>query len=800
MDFKPFRLGDYLLLERLATGGMAEVYRGKLRGAGGFEKQLAIKRILPHYSSNEEFVRMFEFEARLSSQLTHANIVQIYNFQKISGAYLLTMEFVNGKNLRQFVNKVKKINYTVSIACAVYIINEVCKGLDYAHSRKDETEGKPLNIIHRDMSPQNVMLSYEGAVKIVDFGIAKARDRADETRSGVIKGKFGYMSPEQANGESIDSRTDIFSNGIMLYELTTGKRLFQTDNDIATLKLIQECMIAVPTKINPKIPLDLEKIILRTLTKDRNTRFQTAGQMHRALQEFLNKHFPSFTQKDLADILHSVFVSEMEMEQKRSEDINRQSIPFSQGEVSTRREDSSLSVHSRTENEPVTNFDKEEETGFTFGEDSGLSDLLKEIEDQSKSNQPVRSISRSAAKEVSIQSPTEVGTSTEAKTSVRNEEKEVATELKTIVSRPEDSVSSPSHSNPEMKGEVTKIEEIQESSATPAVSINREPYTHTPTLPNMGLAKDIGASRKSISYPNRSVTEQPIEIETQSKVESSQTSPHKIEPNSQNIEKSITQDQKLSKDTQGNFRLPKSEPLIELAGAKKRIHDAHRMEEVAEPKKHHSVSWVTLVLVAVITYAGVELIQRGLQKEPQKMVVETILPERPVAAVPKPKVLPPNPTPAAVPIAGDLCTLKAETDPPGAVWSVNGQNKGVVGVALVACNEWVEVVIKKAGYETLSNRIKAQKQMKPYRFTLKAAAEGILEFKLNYRARLFVDGSEIQTYDADKFYTLSLPAAQDVKLRFLNETLTIDTETVVRVKKGQMEHRQFKIDELPRYQ
>src|SRR3954447_1202237 len=153
LEFKPFKIGKYLLLERLATGGMAEVYRAKASGAGGFEKQLAIKRILPSYAENEEFRRMFEYEARLSSMLTHANIVQVYDFIKSSETYLLAMEYVDGKNLRQFINKIKKIGFTLPIEFGVYIISEVCKGLEYAHKKKDDLTGRPLNIIHRDMSP-----------------------------------------------------------------------------------------------------------------------------------------------------------------------------------------------------------------------------------------------------------------------------------------------------------------------------------------------------------------------------------------------------------------------------------------------------------------------------------------------------------------------------------------------------------------------------------------------------------------------------------------------------------------------
>ena len=187
MDFKPYKMGKYLLLERLATGGMAEVYRAKSTGASGFEKHLAIKRILPDHLEDDTFRRMFETEARIGSSLQHSNIVQILDFVKFGETFLLVMEFVNGKNLRQVVNKLKKLQYSLPIECTLFIINETCKGLDYAHSKKDDFTGQPQNIIHRDMSPQNIMLSYDGSVKIVDFGIANWKDKLEQTKSGVIR-------------------------------------------------------------------------------------------------------------------------------------------------------------------------------------------------------------------------------------------------------------------------------------------------------------------------------------------------------------------------------------------------------------------------------------------------------------------------------------------------------------------------------------------------------------------------------------------------------------------------------------
>jgi len=186
LEFKPYKMGKYLLLERLAAGGMAEVYRAKSSGASGFEKHLAIKRILPEHLEDETFRRMFETEARISSSLQHANIVQIFDFVKFGETFLLVMEFVNGKNLRQVINKLRKQDFALPLECALFIINETSKGLEYAHSKKDDYSGQPHNIIHRDMSPQNIMLSYDGSVKIVDFGIANCKDKIEHTKSGEI--------------------------------------------------------------------------------------------------------------------------------------------------------------------------------------------------------------------------------------------------------------------------------------------------------------------------------------------------------------------------------------------------------------------------------------------------------------------------------------------------------------------------------------------------------------------------------------------------------------------------------------
>src|SRR4029450_2271011 len=217
-DFQPKPFGKYFLIEKLATGGMAEIYKAKNFGVDGFEKLLAIKRILPHCSSDKEFITMLIDEAKLSVALSHTNIAQVFDLGKVGTDYFISMEFVDGINLRELMNRAKETGAQLPEDISVYIVSEICKGLDYAHAKKD-TDGNPLNIVHRDISPQNILISYEGEVKIVDFGIAKAATKAHVTQHGALKGKLLYMSPEQAWGKALDKRTDNFSLGVVLYEM-----------------------------------------------------------------------------------------------------------------------------------------------------------------------------------------------------------------------------------------------------------------------------------------------------------------------------------------------------------------------------------------------------------------------------------------------------------------------------------------------------------------------------------------------------------------------------------------------------
>jgi len=296
---------------------MAEVFLARGTGAGGIGKFFAVKRILPQYADSPEFIDMFKDEAKIAINLNHSNIVSIHEFGVEKGIFYLVMDYVEGRNLRQILNKMKKSSLQFSMDQIVYIVKEVAAGLDHAHRCIDGSTGKPLNITHRDMSPQNLMVSFEGEVKIVDFGIAKAESQLETTRAGTLKGKFGYMSPEQAEGQPVDLRTDIFSLGIVVWELLANDRLFVANNEINTLRKIRDCQIPSLRKINPNIHTELERIVQKALARDRNLRYQTGAALHRDLNRFLNRQYPDFSPQDFSVFIKSVFADEILSLRKR---------------------------------------------------------------------------------------------------------------------------------------------------------------------------------------------------------------------------------------------------------------------------------------------------------------------------------------------------------------------------------------------------------------------------------------------------------------------------------------------------
>jgi len=277
------RLGKYQLVARIAKGGMAEIFLARQRGMVGFARLVVIKRILPHLAEEVEFVRMFMEEARLAALISHPNVVQIFDVGQHEGSYYMAMEYINGLSLGVIARRARELSEPLPCEMAGEIVAQACDGLHAAHELSDEA-GQPLNPVHRDISPHNLMISRDGLVKLVDFGIAKAKDSTIKTRTGKLKGKYPYMSPEQCRGDPLDRRTDIFSLGIVLHELLTGVRLFQRSTELMILKAITEEPIPDPRELQPGLPAPVVEVILRALQRVPDDRYATAAEMGRAVR------------------------------------------------------------------------------------------------------------------------------------------------------------------------------------------------------------------------------------------------------------------------------------------------------------------------------------------------------------------------------------------------------------------------------------------------------------------------------------------------------------------------------------
>lgn len=311
-SFQPKQFGRYLLLDKIAVGGMAELYRAKVTGEQGFEKLVAVKKILPHLTAEDELVKSFIEEAKLAALLQHLNIIQIYDFGRMERAYFIAMEFLFGKDLQRIVNKSSAKEVPISLENALYVVSQICDGLDYAHSLKD-LQGNPLNIIHRDISPQNIFITYDGQVKIIDFGIAKAATQNTQTQAGIIKGKASYMSPEQAGGGIVDHRSDIFSVGILLFELVMHKQLFKGDI-FQVLSQLREFDFEQAENTRKKIPPPLYEILLKALAKDPEKRYQSAGQMRSDMEDYIFQISSRPSTRSLAQYVNELFIDEIKVE------------------------------------------------------------------------------------------------------------------------------------------------------------------------------------------------------------------------------------------------------------------------------------------------------------------------------------------------------------------------------------------------------------------------------------------------------------------------------------------------------
>ena len=344
----PQRFGKYVLLRRIAVGGMAEIFKAKVGGAEGFEKDLVIKRILSHFNEDPTFVQMFVDEARLTAKLQHPNVVQIFDFDVQDGQYYIAMEYIEGKDLGDLLAAAKEQGDKLSVTQVAFIATEVAKGLQHAHTKEDK--GQLLNIVHRDVTPSNVMITFNGDVKLMDFGIAKATQRSTKTQAGAVKGKVAYMAPEQARGKNVDGRTDIFALGVVMWEMLTGRSLFLGDADYETIVNVLKMEVAAPSTFNPEVPRDLDLIILKCLEKEPEDRWPNAEALVGELTRWWYQHIADPEKDKLKPLMFRLFKRDIDrLEQQSHEDELMMS-----GATSSTTERESLRSVANTVSRPVT--------------------------------------------------------------------------------------------------------------------------------------------------------------------------------------------------------------------------------------------------------------------------------------------------------------------------------------------------------------------------------------------------------------------------------------------------------------
>ncbi|MCB9537772.1 MAG: serine/threonine protein kinase [Myxococcales bacterium] len=295
----------YSIVQKIDAGGMAEVWKGKATSLRGFEKLVAIKRVLPNLAKNKKFISMFLDEARLSLYLNHANVVQTFDIGVADHAYFIVMEWVDGTNLKGVLDVARERGWHIPREQAAYIAVEICKGLSHAHNRRDPKD-RPLHIVHRDISPPNVLLSREGEVKLVDFGLAKAASQLTQTDPGVVKGKFSYLCPEATLGRQVDERADIFSTGIVLWEMLAGRRLFDGATDLKTVELVREAKVPSIRAINAEVEPELERVIMKALAREPRDRYQTTEALGHDLSRYLFQNRLLVTSYDIAVLVKRV--------------------------------------------------------------------------------------------------------------------------------------------------------------------------------------------------------------------------------------------------------------------------------------------------------------------------------------------------------------------------------------------------------------------------------------------------------------------------------------------------------------
>ncbi|MCD6497218.1 MAG: serine/threonine protein kinase, partial [Deltaproteobacteria bacterium] len=338
------RFGPYVLVRQIAMGGMAAIYLARSVGESGFEKYMALKMIHPHLSADSHFVQMLIEEAKITVFLNHSNIGHVFDLGRIDDTYYIAMEYVDGADLYHIMRNITERDVQMSPEISAYIMHEVCAGLDYAHRCRDQV-GNPLRIIHRDISPQNILVSRAGEIKVVDFGIAKAALRAKQTEVGVIKGKYYYMSPEQAWGRPLDQRTDIFSAGVVLYETLAGQMLYLEEDVAKLLEMVRRADIPPLHLRRPDVPRELEAITMKAVARRPEDRWQTAHDFQMALQGFLYRFAPTFTPQRVQDLVAFALNDTID-EETTSERTNRGATGRTMNSQISRQEFSSLFAHS----------------------------------------------------------------------------------------------------------------------------------------------------------------------------------------------------------------------------------------------------------------------------------------------------------------------------------------------------------------------------------------------------------------------------------------------------------------------
>ena len=304
------KLGKYTLIKKLAVGGMAEVFLARADGPMGFAKKCVVKRILPHFNDDPRFIEMFLGEATLAAQLDHPNLVQIFDFGQHDGQYYLAMEYIDGANLRELSRATRRQQGPMSLALAARIISVAAEGLHFAHELRSES-GEFLNLVHRDISPDNILVARNGSVKVVDFGIAKASSQPHLTKSGMIKGKMAYMPPEQLARETLDRRADLFALGICFYELVTGGMPFDATSEVSIIQAIMsQKPLEKPTAYRPDCPPDLEAIIEKCLEKDRDRRYLSCVELQADIEQFIKRTGETVGTREIAQLVETTFAGE----------------------------------------------------------------------------------------------------------------------------------------------------------------------------------------------------------------------------------------------------------------------------------------------------------------------------------------------------------------------------------------------------------------------------------------------------------------------------------------------------------